>query len=74
VNPESAGEGFPILVSMNNEKSLEHLGEIKNVLQDFVERWEIMANDEKKHLQERAKEGLGHIDGVIGYVHSVGNE
>jgi hypothetical protein len=59
---------------MNREKSEEHLHEIKNVLQDFVERWDVLADDEKKGLQERAKKGLGHIDGIISYVHSAEKE
>jgi hypothetical protein len=74
MNSKAQARDFLILVSMNSEKSLEHLGEIKNVLQDFVERWDVLADDEKKHLQERAKKGLGHIDGVIGYVRSAANE
>jgi hypothetical protein len=52
----------------------EHLREIKNVLQDFVERWDVLADDEKKDLQGRAKKGLSHIDGIISYVHSAENE
>jgi hypothetical protein len=59
---------------MNREKSEEHLREIKNILQDFVERWDVLADDEKKDLQVRAKKGLGHIDGVISFVHSAENE
>ena len=59
---------------MNREHSEEHLRGIKNVLQDFVERWDVMADDEKKALQERAKKGLGHIDGIISYVHTAENE
>jgi hypothetical protein len=59
---------------MNREKSEEHLHEIKNVLQDFVERWDVLADDEKKGLQERAKKGLSHIDGIISFVHTAENE
>ena len=40
----------------------------------MVERWEVLADDEKKGLQERAKKGLGHIDGIISYVHAAENE
>jgi hypothetical protein len=59
---------------MNREKSEEHLHEIKNVLQDFVERWGVLADDEKKGLQERAKKGLSHIHGNISYIHTAANE
>jgi hypothetical protein len=59
---------------MNREKSEEHLGEIKNVLPDLVERWEILADDEKKDLQNRAKKGLSHIEGIISYLRSPENE
>jgi hypothetical protein len=76
VEPKSPcfGGGFSYTGDMNREKSEEHLREIKNVLQDFVERWEVLADDEKKTLQERAKKGLGHIDGIISYVHTAENE
>lgn len=59
---------------MNSEHSEENLRGIKSVLQDFVERWDVMADDEKKDLQGRAKKGLGHIDGIISFVHTVENE
>ena len=59
---------------MNRESSEEHLNEIKKVLQDFVERWEVLGDDEKRDLQHRAKKGLSHIDGIIGFVRQAGNE
>jgi len=68
------GGGFSYTGDMNREKSEEHLHEIKNVLQDFVERWNVLADDEKKDLQGRAKKGLSHIDAIISYVHTAENE
>ena len=68
------GGGFSYTGNMNREKSEEHLHEIKNVLQDFVERWDVLTDDEKKDLQGRAKKGLSHIDGIISYVHTAENE
>jgi len=59
---------------MNRQHSEERLHEIKNILQDFVERWDLMADDEKRDLQGRAKKGLSHIDGIISYVHSAENK
>ena len=69
-----AGYEGPYTEGMNREKSEEHLHEIKNVLQHFVERWDVLADDEKKDLQGRAKKGLGHIDGIISFVHTAENE
>ena len=68
--PRGSSRGLLYTEHMNREHSEEHLHEIKNILQDFVERWDVMADDEKKDLQGRAKKGLSHIDGVISYVHS----
>lgn len=70
----TAWTGTDILVAMNQESSEDHLHEIKNVLQDLVERWEVLADDEKKNLQNRAKKGLSHIDGIIGFVRQANHD
>jgi hypothetical protein len=59
---------------MNRESSESHLEEVKKVLKDFVERYEILSERERNDLKDRAKKELGHIDGLIAYVHSTENE
>jgi hypothetical protein len=59
---------------MNRESSESHLEEVKKVLKDFVERYEILGERERDELKDRAKKELSHIEGVIAYVHSTENE
>jgi hypothetical protein len=59
---------------MNRESSEAHLEEIKKILKEFVERYEILGEHERKYLVERAGKELGHIDSVISYVHTSENE
>jgi hypothetical protein len=59
---------------MNRESSESHLEEIKRILKDFVERYEILGERERDDLKDRAKKELGYIEGVIAYVHSTENE
>jgi predicted metal-dependent enzyme (double-stranded beta helix superfamily) len=59
---------------MNRESSESHLEEVKKVLKDFVERYEILGERERDELKDRAKKELGHIEGVIAYVHSTDKE
>ena len=59
---------------MNRESSESHLEEIKKILKQFVERYEILSELERNQLKDDAKKELGHIDAVISYVHSTENE
>lgn len=59
---------------MNRESSETHLEEIKRILKEFVERYEILGEPERNYLRDRAKKALGHIDALISYVHSTGND
>ena len=59
---------------MNRESSEAHLEEIKKILKEFVERYEILSQLERDHLKECAKKELGHIDAVISFVHSTEQE
>jgi len=54
---------------MNRESSESHLEEVKKILEDFVERYEIFGDRERKDLKDRAKKELDHMDAVISYVH-----
>jgi predicted metal-dependent enzyme (double-stranded beta helix superfamily) len=59
---------------MNRESSETHLEEIKKILKEFVERYDILGEHERKYLVERAEKELDHIDSVISYVHTSENE
>jgi predicted metal-dependent enzyme (double-stranded beta helix superfamily) len=59
---------------MNRESSETHLEEIKKILKEFVERYDILGEHERKYLVDRAKKALEHIDSVISYVHTSENE
>lgn len=58
---------------MNAESSENHLKAIKRILEEF-ERYDVLSEPEWKRLRESAKRELGHIDAIISYVHSTGNE
>jgi predicted metal-dependent enzyme (double-stranded beta helix superfamily) len=59
---------------MNRDSSETHLEEIKKILKEFVERYDILGEHERKNLVERAEKELAHIDSVISYVHKSDNE
>jgi metal-responsive CopG/Arc/MetJ family transcriptional regulator len=59
---------------MNRESSEAHLEEIKKILKEFVERYDILGDAERKYLTERAQKELDHIDSVISYVHKSESE
>ena len=59
---------------MNRESSEAHLEEIKKILKEFVDRYEILGEHERKYLVDRAQKELDHIDSVISYVHQSENE
>jgi hypothetical protein len=59
---------------MNRESSEAHLEEIKKILKEFVERYDVLGEHERKYLVDRAKKELDHIDSVISYVHTSENE
>jgi hypothetical protein len=54
---------------MNRESSEKHIEDIKRILTEFVERYEILGEAERKHLKDRAEKELAHIDAVISYIH-----
>jgi hypothetical protein len=59
---------------MNRESSEAHLEEIKKILKEFVERYDILGERERKYFTERAQKALDHIDSVISFVHMSENE
>jgi hypothetical protein len=54
---------------MNRESSETHLEEIKKILKQFVERYEVLSDEEWDRLKGCAEKELDHIDAVISYVH-----
>lgn len=59
---------------MNRASSESHLDQIKKILEEFVERYEVLGEDERKYLKSRAKKELGHIDAIKSYVHTAANK
>jgi hypothetical protein len=66
----SAAPRLHILICMNRESSEAQLEAVKEILKDFVERYEILGEHEREELKHHARKELGHIEGVIAYVHS----
>ena len=59
---------------MNAASSEKHIKEIERILKDLVERWDDLGEQERKDLRASAKTELGHIDGLISFVHKSEND
>ena len=58
---------------MNADSSEKHLKEIERILKDLVERWDELGEQERNDLRASAKKELGHIEGLITFVHKSEN-